>query len=128
MNDSDFYLSDDEEVVDDPMEANLVAFEEVDPQESQQQDEIFEPTEGESDDEVPLSVLREQIILEKQKPKNTPQNWAREVFDNQESICLDSEWELKDDHEFWTPLDYFSQYFSDEFWEILSMQSNVRAM
>ncbi|CAH1968197.1 unnamed protein product [Acanthoscelides obtectus] len=41
-------------------------------------------------------------------------------------LCIVSH--LQDDREFWTPLDYFSHYFSDEFWENLSKQSNIKAM
>jgi hypothetical protein len=58
---------------------------------------------------------------------NRAQKWRRELFDNQNFI-EDPGWKMEDDYEFWTPLDYFSQYFFDDFWEIVSTQSNVRAM
>jgi hypothetical protein len=39
---------------------------------------------------------------------NRAQKWRRELFDNQNFI-EDPGWKMEDDHEFWTPLDYFSQ-------------------
>ena len=91
-------------------------------------DPISDTVEEESDDDVPLSIIRDQLLQKQTKNKNAEAKWKRSVFENREEVYLDPEWQLQDHHEHWTPLNYFLEYFPDEFWENLSEQSNIRAM
>lgn len=75
-----------------------------------------------SDDNIPLQRLKEKLMGNKQK-----EEWEQKTFENQYNDTAD-QWKANEEHEFWTPLDYFSQYFPDDFWENLSSQSNIRAM
>lgn len=40
---------------------------------------------------------------------------------------MESVWDVGE-REFWSPLDYFKQYYNDEFWELIATQTNIRAL
>ncbi|XP_050302105.1 uncharacterized protein LOC126740216 [Anthonomus grandis grandis] len=130
LNDSDFYLSDDDKEItaenSESIEANDNEDDEPVPADA---DSVSDTIEEESDDDnVPLSRIREQVLQEQTKNKTAEVKWKRNVFESREDVYLDPEWQLQDDHEYWTPLNYFYEYFPDYSWENLSEQSNIRAM
>ncbi|CAH2010815.1 unnamed protein product [Acanthoscelides obtectus] len=126
LNDSDFYLSDDEEEVvlevNDTIEASDVEEAVLEPPDA---DPVPDTVEDKSNDDVPLSKIRDQLLQKHNKDKKTEEKWKRGVFENREEVYLDPELQVQDDHEYWSPLNYFLEYFPDEFWENLAEQISL---
>ncbi|XP_072380578.1 uncharacterized protein [Diabrotica undecimpunctata] len=83
-------------------------------------------SERDSDDDAPL-LQRWEKLQETEQLDDVKSRWNKNIFETQDSDAADL-WIANEDHEFWTPLDYFSEYFPEHFWENLSSASNIKAM
>ncbi|XP_050292781.1 myelin transcription factor 1-like protein [Anthonomus grandis grandis] len=117
LNDSDFYLSDDDEEITAENSESIEAKDNEDDEPAPADaDSVSDTIEEESDDDnVPLSRIREQVLQEQTKNKTAEVKWKRNVVESREDVYLDPEWQLQDDHDYWTPLNYFYEYFPDYF-------------
>lgn len=132
LDESDFYLSDDNDA---GFEVNEALLENMFPDENLDQENYVEEQVGENsgydtEDELPLSEVkkRSQKKSKQSQQRKQQHTWNKEPFANDSIDLPEFSWNASPDHEFWTPLDYFSQYFNDDFFENVSTQSNVRAM
>ncbi|XP_068082115.1 piggyBac transposable element-derived protein 3-like [Anabrus simplex] len=86
-------------------------------------------SDSESSDSSPHSE-RDAIPCENQnKPikKSRELKWKAQDFNPTPNCAEDLDWEVNGrDH--WTPLDYFNEYFDDDFWNLVADQSNRRAL
>lgn len=132
LNGSDFYLSDDDDAGIDDSEGFLEnIFENEYPvNDFDQENHVEEVNEYDTEDELPLAEVKRRLLDQKKgkKRKQPQQTWNKKPFENDTVNHPESAWDANSAHEFWTPLDYFSQYFDEAFFENLSLQSNVRAM
>lgn len=60
-----------------------------------------------------------------QKKRELKWKVGKELKDQYE--VAEEEWDVGE-REHWSPLDYFEQYYNDDFWTLVSEQSNIKAM
>lgn len=117
LKNSDFYLSDDEDVTEENGESeyNLV----LNKFGENKTVIISDDSDFDLDDDVPLNILKSQWQKENSESHNTEklQTWNNKVFKNNAIETTETTWEAASDHEFWTHLKYFNEYYDEDFWE-----------
>ncbi|CAH1232326.1 unnamed protein product [Diabrotica balteata] len=119
--DSDFFLSDDSDndcSEKENVSENLSDVFHENENNAQNDLENDSDSEWDSDDDTPL-LQRWEKLQETEQLDDVKNTWSEKIFETQDFDVADP-WIANEDHEFWTPLDYFSEYFPEHFWENLS--------
>ena len=61
------------------------------------------------------------------RAKSRRMKWKKQNLDDKVEDLPDTEWSVGG-RELWTPLRYFEQYFSDDIWNLIAEQTNIRAL
>lgn len=79
------------------------------------------------DDNIPLTVIRREILRNKSITDRKKMKWETKVFEPENIEGMDQEWTVGERKK-WSPYRYFCQYLDDQFWNLTAEQSNIRAM
>ncbi|XP_017482336.1 PREDICTED: piggyBac transposable element-derived protein 3-like [Rhagoletis zephyria] len=85
---------------------------------------------AESDNEEE-NIAEQELVDANESPSNLqnkkPLKWLAKEFVVGNTPAADEAWNAEDRFE-WTPFQYFSEYFDDDFWREISQQSNTYAL
>lgn len=79
------------------------------------------------DDNVPLSVIRRELLQNKTAAERKKMKWRSQVFDSDNVEIMEEEWSVGGRRK-WSPYQYFCQYLNEDFWNLTAEQSNIRSM
>lgn len=121
LNESDFFEAssdDDDDNFDQAVHENVI------------EKDLSSDSSSDSEDSLPLKHLQRRLDQgEAGSSGHKLQSWRKKTFDSAFVVPeVPESWECEDTRTHWTPFDYFSQYFNEDFWGLIANQSNRRAL